>query len=273
MRPTLDSGNDFDMALERSNITSPAASPQPSRQVAISIGETNEFEMEFERTGPFMAPPTSGRPIASGSVSNRPNISARPASSGLDVAYQRSDLEPREVAAGPSSGEKIAAYALTAVGFGGAIAALWKVAHRHGGRSVSGLLPHAFDASSSVQSGAFALGALVAAIALGFVGLKTRPRSNAMIVAAGMLIIASLAMVTVTLVSLDEHPQAPDGALLIPYVLPLALLLFGVGIAGRGVPIFLRGGIRRGASILVGAIGGALVFGAIELSAIASRFP
>jgi hypothetical protein len=193
-------------------------------------------------------------------------------SSGLQVAYRRSDLEPTASAFDePSLWEKLLGHALTILPFVGTVALLMKLVHRRGGRSVIGLLPHVFDATSTVKSGAFALAALVAAIAVGFIGVKAYPRSYAMLGSAGMLLIASLAMVTVTLVSTDENPSPPDGALLIPYVVPLALVLLGIGIAGRGLVMFLRGGVRRAAPLLVGAIGGALVFAGIELSALASR--
>ena len=49
-----------------------------------------------------------------------------------------------------------------------------------------------------------------------------------MIGSGGTWLLASLAMITVTLVATDEHPTPPDGALLIPYVVPLGLLLLGL---------------------------------------------
>ena len=70
----------------------------------------------------------------------------------------------------------------------------------------------------------------VLAIAIGFLGLKLEPRSYAMVASAGALVLASLAMVTVTLVSTDENPGPADGALLMPYLLPLAMLSLGIGV-------------------------------------------
>ena len=80
-------------------------------------------------------------------------------------------------------------------------------------------------------------------------------------------------MVTVTLVSTEEHPAPPDGALLIPYVVPFAILMLGLGVAGRGPSLFLRGGARRASSVLAAVAGGAIAFAAVELSALASRLP
>jgi hypothetical protein len=276
--PSLDVGlgDDHGMALERSNVTGMPGMPgspagRGHGQVAASIGETDEFSMDFERTGPFMAPTPPGRPIAGGSpsppASAHPNTSARPASSGLEVAYKRSDLEDQPSdRSGPSLARSAGAYAVTAIGFAAGFESLAKLVHRHGGRSFISLFPHAFDASSSIQSGAFALSALAAAIAVGAIGVKLRPRSHAMIVSGGMLLLASLAMVTVTLVSLDEHPTPADGALLIPYVMPPAFAFLGFGVAGRGAPLFLRGGVRRGSALLAGFAGGALVLIAVEIS-------
>src|SRR5690606_36210639 len=116
--------------------------------------------------------PQVSRPPASGATSRRP------AGSGLEVAYQRSDLEARAHApSGPTAGQCVSAWAASfVVGLGGA-AALMKVAHRAGGRSLASLLPHAFDATSVNQSGTFALVTFVLAITLGYAGLKLAPRA------------------------------------------------------------------------------------------------
>ena len=268
------------MTLERGPVSAP---PTPSRapghqrgqQVAISIADDDELDMEIERGGAMasLAPASSMRP--SGPVSSRPaSTSGRPGAggSGLEITYRR--LDARAVAAtGPSTVERLAAWALPIVVLFASTGSLVKLAHRPGGRDVTSLLPHAFDATSTVQSGGFAVGALVLAIAVGFIGLKARPRSYAMLGSATAFLLASLAMVTVTLVSTDEDPVPPDGALLIPYVVPLAVLLLGLGIAGRGRPLFLQGGARRIGAVAAPLCGGALVFAAIEISALASRLP
>lgn len=230
--------------------------------------------MEIERGGAMtsLTPTSSARPSGA-ATSAPPGGSGRPRAdvSGLDVAYRRLDARPVEV--GPSLGERIAGWTIPLVLLVGTIALLVKVAHQPGGRSVLRLLPHAFDASSTIQSGAAAIGALIGAIAIGFIGVKATPRSYAMIGSAAALLVASLAMVTVTLVSTDEEPIPPDGALLIPYVVPLAIFLLGLGVAGRGPSLFFGGGARRLGAALAGSLGGALVFAAIELSAIAARLP
>jgi hypothetical protein len=223
--------------------------------------------MEIERTGAGQMPP-----MGAYAAGNPAPSAARPAS-GLEVAYRRSDVEANAADAAPTSLLRVAAYAVPAVPFLGAIAALDKVAHRQGGRSFLALAPRAFDASSSVQSGGFALATLAAAIAVGFVGVKLQPRSHGMLGAAALLLVASLAMVTVTLVSLDEHPLHPDGALLIPYAMPFAILFIGLGLAWRGIPSFLAGGKARAMSPIYGALGGVLTFAGIELSFLAKLLP
>lgn len=275
-----DSGGDLGMSFERGPaLLSPAASRQPpGREVAIQIGgDDDEFGLEIERGGAMVSVPPASSMHSGGPTSTRhaPTSSARPASlpSGLEIAYKRSDLERRApVDEGPSAKETALAWVVTAVAFAGTGALLFKLAHRQGGRSVIAMLPHAFDATSTVQSGAVSLVALVLAIAIGFIGVKARPRSWAMLGSAIMILLASLAMVTVTLVSTEEDPTPPDGALLIPYVVPASLVLLGLGVARRGVGLFLDGGGRRAATVLVAAVGGVLVFAGVELSALASRF-
>jgi hypothetical protein len=260
----------------------PPSSPAPSvrNQVAIDVGNNDDdFDMEIERggnivpqSGPRSAQMALDAPPRSTGSGLRPSAQMRSAGSGLEVSYKR--LEPRAVVAtGPSSGQRLAAWAIPIVLAGGGFAGSLKVLHRHGGRSVLAMLPHAFDATSTFQSGAFSLSALGVAIGLGFTGLKSQPRSYAFVGSAALLVLASLAMVTVTLVSLEEQPSPPDGALLIPYVVPFAVLLLGVGVIGRGPSLYLRGGARRGGAALAGLVGGTLVFLAIELSSFASRLP
>jgi hypothetical protein len=268
------------MSLERGPaLFSPPASRQPpAREVAIQIGgDDDDFGLEIERGGALVGvtPASSMRPGGPASARPAPTTSGRPASlaSGLEVAYKRFDLERRApVDEGPSAKEKALAWVVTVLAFLGMGALLFKLAHRQGGRSLIAMLPHAFDATTTVQSGAVSLVALALAIAIGFIGVKARPRSWAMFGSAVMILLASLAMVTVTLVSTEEHPAPPDGALLIPYVVPASLVLLGLGVARRGVGLFLDGGGRRAATVLVAAVGGALVFAGIELSALASRF-
>ncbi|MBX3264954.1 MAG: hypothetical protein KF782_35105 [Labilithrix sp.] len=268
--------DDFGMEIERGPAVSAPPAAMTSRapaapNVAIDFkGDADDFgDMEIERGGAMISlpPATSGRP------SGRPaSPSGRPGSSGLDVTYRRLDARP-VTPAGPTPAAKVLAWALPVVLASATLAGLVKVAHRAGGWSPMALMPHAFDATSTVQSGAFAGVALVLAIAVGFIGVKATPRSYAMLGSAVGLVLASLAMVTVTLVSTEEHPSPPDGALLIPYVLPFAVLGLGLGVAGRGPSLFLRGGARRVASALAAIAGGALVFAAIEMSSLAARLP
>lgn len=201
-------------------------------------------------------------------------MSGRPSGSGLDVAYQRADRAPRPVAPrGPSTGAKVGALAVTAIVFVGSVAGLLKVVHR-AGRSVVGLLPRAFDATSTVSSGAVAISLLIAAITVGFIGVKGHPRSWAMISSAASLLIGSLAMVTVTLVSTEENPTPPDGALLMPWVVPMGLAFLGLGIAGRAMSMFAWGGVkRRVLAPLLAILAAVVFFGGVELSALGARLP
>jgi len=275
------------MDLERVPATSAAPASIPStlrsgnHQVAIDVGTSgDDFDMEIERGGAVVSLPPhlsgghmSGRPSGGpasrpGGVSGRPHV-ASSTGSGLDIAYERESARAESSAPDFTLVEKLVANVVAGVGFALALGALIKLAHRPGGRSVVSLLPHAFDATSSTQSGIFALASLALAIGLGFAGLKMHPRSYAITGSAAAVLLAALAMVTVTLIATEEHPPPPDGALLIPYLVPLALLLLGLGTVGRGALAFLDGGAaRRAFAVALGALGGVFVFAAIELSAL-----
>lgn len=262
------------MPAQRPSVSrAPAAPVVP--QVAFDVNDADLFgEMEIERGGGMTAPPPSSL-----SASLSPSSSARPAprsslpaGSGLELGAKPQAALRAPVARGPSALARVGAWVITLVGSVGAFAALVRYVHRPG-RAFVALLPHAFDATSAKQSGAFALTALALSIAVGYGGLKARGRSWAMLGSALMLLVAALAMVTVTLVATDETPTPPDGALLIPYVMPLALALFGIGVAGRGVRLFLDGGGRRLLALLVAMLGGALLFAGVELSGLAALLP
>lgn len=259
------------MELERGGglVPSGGNAYHAGREVAINVADDGDFDMELERGGALVSTPP-----AMSSSSARPPPSRPSGASGLDVGYRRLDPKAAKTGpVGPSVGERVGAWAITVLGSFGAVAALVKLVHRSGGRSVLALLPHAFDATSATQSGAVALGALAIAIGLGFYGVKSTPRSYASIAAAALLLVASLAMVTVTLVATDENPGHADGALLIPYLIPLALVALGAGIAGRSLSLFLAGGASRAAAVATALIGGALAFWGVELSALAARLP
>lgn len=275
---------DLDVPSMRPSTPRVSAAPaQPSKipqapQIQLDDLGDDFGDMEIERGGATSLPPmSSGRPPMS---SGRPSMSGGPASrvslpagSGLELGSTRPRPSLRARAhRGPSAFESIAAWFLTVASTAGAFAGLVRVAHRPG-RSFAALLPRAFDATSAKQSGAFALTALALSIAVGYGGLKARGRSWAMVGSAAMLLLAALAMVTVTLVATDETPTPADGALLIPYVMPLAIVLFGFGVASRGLPLFHDRGARRVLTLVVGALGGALIFAGIELSFLARFLP
>lgn len=281
------------MELERGAVSAPPASGAAMRgsqkHVAIDMGGGggggfDDFGgMEIERGGSVSMPPAiSQRPSGHGGpASARPHVSGAPASvrsgapasgSGLEVAYSRASARPRPAPRGPSVLETILANTLDLVLFAGSIAGLVKLVHRHGGRPIASLLPHAFDATSSLQSGTVALSTLAVAIGVGVAGFKVRPRSWAIVGSGVALFLAAIAMVTVTLVATDDNPMPPDGALAIPYVVPFALLLLGIGIARRGVHRFYEGGSRRALIVVFAMLGAVFAFGAIELSALARLF-
>lgn len=234
----------------------------PTRPAASD--DDDLFGDGIERGGGF-EPPVASRPAP---ISSRqPPISSRaPASLNLDVAYRR-PTRPEPADLEPSFLEKAGGRVLSLVGVAAVVAPLLKLVHHAGAWSVTKLLPHAFDATSLAQSGAVAFVLLVASIAFGYLGIKARPRSWATIGSAFVLLISSLAMVTVALVATDENPSPADGARLIPYSLPFALVLLGLGVSTRGQEPFYDGGAKRLWPLVAGLGGGLLVYAGIALSA------
>jgi hypothetical protein len=167
----------------------------------------------------------------------------------------------------PTLGELLPGYGLSLLLAAGTAAGLFKLAHRAGGVDVTALLPHAFDGSSATESGVVALLSLGVAIAIGFVGLRLRPHAWSLVGSSSALLLLALAMVTVTLASTGENPTPPDGVLLVPYLLPAAVLLLAVGVVGRAGRRFAdRRGAARAAFVPIAAAAGAIGFAAVEAS-------
>lgn len=257
-----------------------SAPPAAPKALAFTPSEEDDFDMEIERnlTGPTASMPTATSSRPSFASEPRPSGGHRAAGTGLELAAP-SRMKREEAARAdsradgyePSIGVKIAGYALAAPITAGTAFALWKYMHRTvaGRFDPASLLPHAFDGSSAPESGAVSLVALVAAVTLGYFGLKSKPHSWALVASGGAMLLFALAMVTVTLASSGENPTPPDGALLVPYLFPAALLLLALGVSARAATMFARGGIvRRIAFVPVAAIAGAVAFLAFE----ASRF-
>jgi hypothetical protein len=256
----------------RGRSASPAGAPppRPMAPVASEDGDVDDFDMEIERNiaTTAMSSMTSAPPSGAhggGRTSGRAGLElAAPSRMAREAVAQRHHGDQE-----PSTGEKIAGLALSVVIAGGAAFALFHYVHHARGIDVTRTLPHAFDGTSATESGALSLVSLVVAVVLAYAGLKLRPYAWAIVAAAGAMLLLTLAMVTVTLASTGENPTPPDGALLVPYLLPAALLMLGLGIVARAARLFaLGGGARRGASVPVAAIAGAILFIAFE----ASRF-
>lgn len=228
---------------------------------SVSVGnDADDFDMEIERAGALASMESMSTYKATPATPRGPIAS----SSGLEVSHRRPMSSQRSIGDDdePSTKTKVLTNAGAFVLFAGAIAALVKVAHRTGGRSITSLLPHAFDGTSVVHAGGVAGASFVLAIVLGFVGFRLRPRSWAFVVSAGAMLVASLAMVTVTLVSTENNETPPDGSLLIPWIVPVALIALALGLAWRAR--------MRIAALPLALIGGAIAFAAFEVSKLAS---
>jgi hypothetical protein len=242
--------------------------------IAIQVADDDDDDMQIERSsGGMPEQPPMGTSTRPSSVSlaggGRPSGSPGAAGTGLQLGAPVRASARRSIPSyqAPTLAELVPGYALSLLLAGGAAAGLFKVAHRAGGVDLTALLPHAFDGSSATESGVIALLSLVVAIAIGFVGLRLRPHAWTLVGSSTALLLLALAMVTVTLASTGENPTPPDGVLLVPYLLPAAVLLLAVGVMGRAGRRFAdRRGAARAAFAPIALAAGAIAFAAGEAS-------
>jgi hypothetical protein len=246
----------------------PAAPAAPAPSVALASSD-DDFDMEIERNvaGTSMPTATSGRPA--GMSSGRPSGAPRVAGTGLELAepsrMAREERARRASSHEPGLGLRIGGAALSFAIAGGTLLGLVTKLHRSGASNIMRALPHAFDGTSAPESGAVALVALFVGVVLAFVGLKLRPNAWVLVGSAALMTLLALAMVTVTLASTGENPTPPDGALLVPYLFPAALLLLALGLVLRAARSFAwsRGG-RRALALPLAALAGAIAYAAAD---------
>lgn len=249
----------------------PAVSTGDPRELALPpMSDDDDLDMQIERgdgAAIMNVPQTSYAPRTSSTSGIRPSSSLE---LGAPLRVSARPSRPEASREEPSIGKKLLASAAAIVAFAAPFALLVKLLHRPGGRPVEQLLPAAFDGSSTIHSGAVSLGALGVAIALGYVGVRTRPRTVGFVFAAAAMLVFSLAMVTVTLVSTEEDPAPADGLLLVPYALPAAIFAFGLGLAER-CALYLTSSrtFRKAIAIPLALAGGALGWCAYEASFLA----
>jgi hypothetical protein len=216
-----------------------------------------------------------GAASSRGSMHSSPSLPRQKsavASTGFELAAEPSNLRGEDDdRVGPSIGARIAGLAVAAVLFGGAAFGLVRVAHHPSGMNLTRVMPHAFDGTSTIDAGGVAIALLIAAIAIGFAGVKVRPRSWAFVASAAAMFLAAIAMVTAALGSGPENTTPPDGVLLMPYLIPVGFIGVGLGVAGRGAAAFaMRSIARKLAVVPLAAIGAAIAFLGFEISAFVS---
>jgi hypothetical protein len=263
----------------------PAAAPPPAVRSAsppkfdpssMGSGKTlsfdddddDPFDMEIERN-------VSNVSAAHSSSSRGPGAGPRPSGGlrpGLELAAP-SRMARAAAAAEPQYADepgialKAAGTLLSSVIAGGTAFLLWKYVYHARGFDVTRALPHAFDGTSATASGVISLVALVVAIGVGFVGLKLRPHAWTVVAAGGVTLLLAIAMITVTLGSTGENSVPPDGGLLVPYLLPLAIVLVALGIVGRaGRRFAMAYGARKLVTLPIATIAGVVGYVAFELS-------
>jgi serine/threonine-protein kinase len=237
--------------------SSPSVPRMPAAKPPVSFDDDDDMQIEHNMSA-AMGMPMDGM-HASGAPRPRPVV----ASTGLDLAAERRDARAREDDDPDSLVRRIIGWSIASVLFAGATFALVRFAHGSAdSMMLTRALPHAFDGTSSIHSGAVSIVALVLAVAAGWAGAKLRPRSWALVGSATGLLLTSLAMVTVTLATTGEPGAPPDGVLLMPYVVPIALAGLALGVNGRAAILF-RGSIaRKAAGVPVALIAAIIAFAA-----------
>jgi hypothetical protein len=254
-----------DLELPAPRSVAPAAAPPVAAPPIGSVGSDDDDELGLGIV--------HGSDLATFATSHAssPARGASSSSSGLEVTYRRPVGPEATASAAPSLLVRALARLVAWAMMGVAFALLARFAHRPGGRPLGMLLPRAFDGTSVVASGAAAGIGLVAALALGTIGLRLAPRAWSFVVAGGALLMASLAMVTVMLVAADPEPGPPDGALVVRWLVPVATLVFALGVTERGARrIVDEGGLGKTVGVAFAALGGAIMFAALETSALAA---
>ncbi len=243
------------------------------KSIAFDVAPDDDFDMQIERNFSTSVVPTATSSRPSGMHSGRPSV---PSNAGLELgAPLRRNARTEPITRRSEVGflAKLLGYVVALVLLGGTAAALFRFVHRAGGRSLTTLLPRAFDGLSAPDSGAVALATLVLAVTVIFVGLRLKPHAWFVVLSGGALLLLALAMVTVTLASTGDNPTPPDGVLLVPFLAPAALILLALGIAGRaGRRMAHAHGARRLGGVPIAVIAGALAFVAFEISRLASRY-
>ena len=240
----------------------PVASPASPRGPAAPFDPLpagDDFYMEIERGDAHLMPVSADQQaVHSISRASRPMVPI--ASTGLGLAARPSGRSASSETTGEvSTGLATAAWAVSLIVAGAAAFGLLRGAKLRP-LSITQVPEHAFDGSSAIESGAVAVAALIAAIAIGWFGVKGTPRSWPMVGGAGALLLISLAMVTVALGATGEATAPPDGVLLLPYLSPLVVLGIGLGALARAAWLFQHRVIsRKLAALPVAALAGALL--------------
>ena len=182
--PASPIGDLFGDGIERGGGFTPPSTGAPSggggKSIAFDMPSASaggdDWDDGIERGGGFEPAISSRAPAA-------PASSRAPASLNLDVAYRRQTAPVHEYEA-LSFLENAGGRALALAGLAAAVVPLVKYIHRPGWLLVTKLLPHAYDATSLAQAGTVAGVLLVGSIAVGYMGIKARPRSWSMVISA-----------------------------------------------------------------------------------------
>lgn len=254
-----------DLALPEVPNPAPRA-PAPSTASRASAADLDDvLDLSLDR----------GRGVGVGGPSP-PSTRRGEAGSGLDVGYDRIAAERAAAAAqrGPGTLVRVAALVVPVVVTLTTFAGLSWSLHRQGGVSLLHLAPSAFDGRSLAASGAVVAGFFASALLVGALALRRAPRSRSLIASAIVLLLAMLGMLTVALAATEENPLPPDGALVVPFLIPAALAFMALAAFLAARLRFRReGAAPKGRAVLFAALAGALSFAALELSPLAALVP
>jgi hypothetical protein len=209
------------------------------------------------------APPIVAHQLPHAGPSAMPIEVARPPPSRARISSEPEAPEVRPFDAG-----SVLSLFIVAVGFAAAAAPLVRFVHRSFGWKLPAFFHYALDGGSAIWSGSAALATLALTIVFAIMGTYARPRSAAYLFSGlGMLLVAISLIIIAFTVGPDGPPEIPpDGARLVPFVVPAIPLGIGLRLlrnAWTACEVRTAGARLKG--LLAAAASGATLFVAVEL--------
>jgi hypothetical protein len=229
--------DDFEIPdLDLKNPLAPKASPQaptPTEPAAASpYSGTLDDDMVVDRNVAHHDPISVSVMRSVAPAPELPQKPPRPLELGHAIAEQPFSPRRHDVPKARSGFDlgTVANLFIVGLGFAGAAAPLVRFVHRSAGWGLPSVCHYALDGGSAIWSGSASMATLALTIVLTIIGTYARPRSYGYLIAAlGMLLVAISLIIITFSVSPEGPPEIPpDGARLVPWVLPV--IPFGIGL-------------------------------------------